>query len=125
PEELRVVVRVEVDESGRDDHAAGVERALRRRRTETADARDATVAHADVGAIALRARPVDDDAVPDDDVVVGHATSRAAFRRRRSTYHFVAPPAHLLARGHWGSDGIESSASPRSARASRRSRYAC
>src|SRR5205823_10648733 len=72
PEELRIVVRVEIDEAGRDDHPLRVEDALAIAGAEPADARDATVPDADVGLVALRLRAVDDDPTPQDDVEVRH-----------------------------------------------------
>ena len=51
PEHLRVVVRVDVDEAGRDDLAVGVDRA-RRGLVDVADRDDASVADADVAAAA-------------------------------------------------------------------------
>src|SRR5262249_26953436 len=75
PVELRVVVRVKIDEAGRDDHPARVEHASRGCRSEPANGRDPAAADADVGAIALRTGAVDNDAVPDHDVEIGHASS--------------------------------------------------
>ena len=43
PEELRVVVRVQVDEAGRDDQAVGVEHALGVGRVDLPEPRDAAV----------------------------------------------------------------------------------
>jgi hypothetical protein len=57
--ELRVVVRVHVDEAGGDDAAVGVDRAGRRFR-HAADARDASVAHGDVGRVRRHAGAVGD-----------------------------------------------------------------
>src|SRR5439155_1955887 len=72
PEELRIVMRVEVDEAGRDDHSAGVERPRGVGRLQPPERSDAPRPDADVGAVALRPRPVDDDAVLDDEVEIGH-----------------------------------------------------
>ncbi len=71
PEQLGVVVRVQVDESGRDDEAIGVDRA-RRRIVDVADLDNAAVANRDVGPARLRTGAVDDGAVPDDDVDIAH-----------------------------------------------------
>ena len=69
--QLRVVVRVDVDEAGRDDEAVGVELA-RAGPLHVADLDDRAVAHADVGGARGRARPVDDGATADDEVELGH-----------------------------------------------------
>ena len=73
PEELRVVVRVRVDEPGRDHLTVGVDRALGVA-GDLADGDDAPVVDGDVAGERLAAGPVDDEAALDDDVV-GHATS--------------------------------------------------
>ncbi len=67
PEHLGVVVRVDVDESGRDDLAVGVDRA-RRLLVDVADRRDPAVADSDVGDPAGRTRAVDDRSIADDHV---------------------------------------------------------
>ena len=59
PERLGVEVGVDVDESGRDDAAVGVDRPAGRF-VGRADGDDHAVADADVGASARRARSVDD-----------------------------------------------------------------
>ena len=72
PEDLRVVVRVDVDEAGCDDVPARVELPLA---VEVgADGRDLAVRDRDVGARAGRARAVDDGATLDDEIG-GHGVS--------------------------------------------------
>jgi len=61
------LVRVDVDEAGRDDEAAGVTR-LTRRLVERTHRDDATVAYADVRALRRRARAVDDETAGDGEV---------------------------------------------------------
>jgi hypothetical protein len=78
PEELRVVVRVQVDEPGGDDHPARVERLRGVRGLQAADPGDAAVADADVGAVALGPRAVDHQAILQDDVQLGHPESPTA-----------------------------------------------
>ena len=63
PEELRVVVGVEIDEAGGDDHAARVDDPRTIRGGDPPDVRDAAGPDADVRPIALCPRSVDDDAV--------------------------------------------------------------
>src|SRR5206468_6499008 len=92
PEELRVVVRVEVDEPRGDDRAARIEDPARTGGAEPADRRNPTAADADVGAIALRARAVDDDPVPDHDVEHGVLRHPAATARRRSKCGITSRP---------------------------------
>ena len=88
PEHLRVVVRVDVDEAGRDDVPIGVERP-RRRAAHVADLGDAPVAHADVGAPRRRAGAVDDGSAADQEIeVVGHGNS---FSRRGSPSAAMLP----------------------------------
>ncbi len=67
PEQLRVVVRVQVDESRRDDEAVGVDRA-RRGVVDIADLDDASAHDRDVGAPRRGARPVHHGAVLDEEV---------------------------------------------------------
>ena len=62
PHQLRVVVRVDVDDTGSDDQAVTVEGAARGL-VGVADADDAAVADADVGAVAGPARAIDDLAI--------------------------------------------------------------
>ena len=68
PEQLRVHVRVAVHEAGRDDMALGIDD-LFRRGGDAPDARDPSVLHADIGAVACEAGAVHDGAVPDDEIV--------------------------------------------------------
>ena len=71
PEDLRVHVRVAVHEAGCDHLALGVQHfagAL----ANPPDRDDATVAHADVGAVPRQTGPIDHRSVPDHQVV-GHA----------------------------------------------------
>src|SRR4029079_11680564 len=67
PEHLRVLVRVDVDEAGRDAEACGCTR-LTRRLVEPTHRDDATVAYADVRALRRRARAVDDETAGDGEV---------------------------------------------------------
>src|SRR5439155_335693 len=64
--ELRVVVRVDVDDAGHDDEPAGVDRAARA--GEPSDVGDEAVADADVGAAHGEAGAVHDRAALDDGV---------------------------------------------------------
>ena len=79
PEDLGVEVGVPVDESGRDHMTLGVD-VHRAVLTDPADGGDAPPGDAHVGPVRGHARPVDDGAVADDDVV-GH---RSAPCRARS-----------------------------------------
>ncbi|MBK6281237.1 MAG: hypothetical protein IPF57_25510 [Gammaproteobacteria bacterium] len=74
PEDLRVVVRVQVDEAGRDHQSVGVDHAPGARVRDLAHARDHAVPDADVTLPARIARAVHDHAVPDDDVEFLHET---------------------------------------------------
>ncbi len=74
--ELRVVVRVDVDESGCDEQPVGVDRA-RRVLGDRADLGDVAVAYADVGRACGRARAVDDGAALDEQVKHGPASAYA------------------------------------------------
>ena len=67
PEQLRVVVRVRVDEARRDDETRRVDD-LGRVLVDRADGNDAPVADADVGAPRRRARAVDEQAAADQRV---------------------------------------------------------
>ena len=77
PEDLRVVVRVDVDEPGRDDLPRRVE--LAGTREPVADLGDHAVGDRDIGRPSRRPRPVDDGATPDHHVW-----------RHRSPYYMVA-----------------------------------
>ena len=66
PSDLRIVVRVRVDDAGHDDEPVGVDR-LRGAR-EAADVRDDAVLDADVGDALRQSRAVHDGAVLDDRV---------------------------------------------------------
>ena len=70
PEDLRVHVRVAVDEAGRHHLAVGVDH-LAGALADAADGGDAAVPHADVGPVAGQAGSVDHRAVLDHQVV-GH-----------------------------------------------------
>ena len=71
PVQLRVVVRVDVDEPGRDDEPRGVEGLRGQLARELADPDDAAVLHGDVGAPRRRAQAVDDESAGDE--VIEHA----------------------------------------------------
>ena len=73
PADLRVVVRVRVDEAGRDDAVGGVDHA-RGGLGDAADLRDPARVHRNVGVPPRRAAAVDDKAVLDQEVVC-HACS--------------------------------------------------
>ncbi len=73
PEDLRVVVGVDVDEARRDDLPRGVE--LPAPRESGADLGDDPVGDGDVGDPPGRARPVDDRSAPDHNVC-GHGSPR-------------------------------------------------
>src|SRR6185436_8222805 len=68
PEDLRVHVRVAVDEARRDDVAFGVDH-LARALTNTPDGGDAAVPHSDIGPIPRKPGSIDDRAVLDYQVV--------------------------------------------------------
>ena len=74
PEDLGVVVGVQVDEAGRHVHAAGVDDAVRVGCVDPTDGGDPAVADRHVGADAWRTGTVEDEAVLDHDVVAGHET---------------------------------------------------
>ena len=68
----RIEMRVEIDESRRDDQSARIDRAFCRSRRDAAafDANDAIADDRDVAAISRRSGAVDDRPVRDDDVVL-------------------------------------------------------
>ena len=68
PEDLRVHMRVAVDEPGRDDQPLGVDH-LARRCAYLAGRNDAAVLNGDIGVVTRQARAVDQRAVLDDEVV--------------------------------------------------------
>ena len=70
PTDLRVVVRVRVNETGRDDEIGSVDR-VRGRPVDFSDVDDDPVANTDVGVHAGRTGAVDDGSVSDQQVV-GH-----------------------------------------------------
>ncbi len=73
PEDLRVVVRVDVDEPGRDDRPVGVEDAVGGTR-HRAERRDAPAADAEVAAPCGRPRTVDQEPAANQEVeALGHA----------------------------------------------------
>ena len=77
PEDLGVVVRVDVDEAGRDDRALGVERAAGGA-ADVAQRGDAAATDAEVAAPRRGARAVDQRAAADQEVeVLGHGRRRA------------------------------------------------
>jgi hypothetical protein len=67
PVQLRVVVRVDVDEARRHGQAVGIE-LFGAPLVDPTDLGDAPVAHGDVGREGGQARPVDDPPAPDDEV---------------------------------------------------------
>src|SRR5439155_13565643 len=64
-----VVVGVDVDDTGRDEQAVGVDRLLRRGTAEVADLGDAAVVDGDVGGPGRGTGAVDDGAGADDEIV--------------------------------------------------------
>jgi hypothetical protein len=66
---------MEIDEAGCDHQPARVEHALRVRGPHAADRCDLPVTNGHVRAVALRPRPVHDDAVLQEKIVVCHAGS--------------------------------------------------
>jgi hypothetical protein len=80
PEQLRVVVRVRIDEAGTHNETARVERDLciLDEHARGNDRNDASVAHADVAGIARRSRAVDDGRP--DDAMVEHADPSPVMR---------------------------------------------
>ena len=85
PQELGVVVRVDVDEAGCHDQAVGVERAAGGLvdRAIPPDRHDATVPHTDIGAEPGRAGAVDDGPPADQHVQHGYVSSRPVGARPR------------------------------------------
>ena len=77
PEELGVVVGVDVDEAGSDHEATGVDGATGAL-VDLAHGDDAAVAHADVGHPPWRSRPVDQRAALDENVEHVRLLGRAA-----------------------------------------------
>ena len=75
PEELRVVVGVQVDEARRHDQAAGVDHLVGLVGADLADLGDHAVLDPDVAAKARQAAAVDDHAAANHAVVPGHASS--------------------------------------------------
>ena len=77
-----VGVRVDVDETGRDDEPGRVDRVFGRGGVDLPDRRDATLANADVGVPTRRgAGPVDDEAAADHEI---EGRLREDLRRRRA-----------------------------------------
>ena len=72
PEQLGVVVGVQVDEARRDMQAAGVDDAARVRAVEMADLGDHPVLDGDVGSIARGPRAVEDEPILDYQVISRH-----------------------------------------------------
>ena len=75
PEELGVVVGVQVDEARRHDQAAGVDRLVGLAGADLADLGDHAVLDADVAAEARQAAAVDDHAAADHAIESGHVSS--------------------------------------------------
>jgi len=75
PEELRVVVRVQVDEARRHDQAAGIDRLVGFADADLADLGNHAVLDADVAAKARQAAAVDDHAAADHSIEPGHVPS--------------------------------------------------
>ena len=69
PEKLCVVMRVQVDEAGRDMQPVGVDHTDGIGRADVANGDDAAVSDCDVASVARHPRPVKDQAILDDDVV--------------------------------------------------------
>jgi hypothetical protein len=55
PSNLRIVVRVQIDEAGRDDHTAGVDGSLRETGSAASHLRDLAVLDPNVGAVSRHA----------------------------------------------------------------------
>ena len=92
PEELRVEVRVPVDEARRDDVALGVDLAPARF-ADPSDGRDRGAGDPDVRPVRAQARSVDDRAVADHQVVVHRSPSaHLASRSRRVAPGTRGPP---------------------------------
>ena len=73
PEKLRVVMGVQIDEAGHDDHAAGVDHLVCLRCAfQIADLRDLAVLDTDVGLITRQPRAVDHHSTSDDYVEFRH-----------------------------------------------------
>src|SRR5207249_3346280 len=75
PEHLGVVVRVQVDEAGRDDQPARVQHPVGLAAPDRADVGDAAVLDAHVGDVARRAQAVEDRASLDDGIELGHGSA--------------------------------------------------
>ena len=74
PEQLRVEMRVRVDEAGCDDEAVGVDRASCGRAPQVADRFDDAASDAEVSAALGRARSIDDAAIANQDVEHGDSS---------------------------------------------------
>src|ERR1700730_10899796 len=72
PENLRVIMRVQVDKAGRDDTARSVQNTLGGLPFQAADLGDLAVLDRDVAHIAGRTRPINIRAAFDDNVVICH-----------------------------------------------------
>jgi len=68
PEQLRVVVRVQIDEAGGDDEAVGVHDARTLVGIDMADFGDDARTYADVGPVAGNPSSIDDGSILDDEV---------------------------------------------------------
>src|SRR5438046_8157520 len=83
--QLRVVVRMDVDESGRDVQAVGVDARGPRTRVDPADLDDSSVRKCNVGRARRRSGAVDDRPARDDEIDLGahSAYITAALRPNR------------------------------------------
>jgi hypothetical protein len=68
PEQLRVVVRVQVDETRSDDEAVGIQHLRARVGIDMADLRDDAGSNADIRPVAGNPRSIDDGSLLDDDI---------------------------------------------------------
>ena len=94
PSNLRVVMRMQIDEAGRDDQAVGVDDFLREAGCAAADLRDLAVLDPDVGAVARHARAVNDGSPFDLNIEFGHSRFPPSKWVRTSTDRLGPVRAH-------------------------------
>ena len=82
PEHLRVVVRMQVDETRGDDHAVGVEHLVGVGGIDASEPSDTATRDRDIAATAWHACAVDDHAASDQCVVASHVDSSSPRRAR-------------------------------------------
>src|SRR5262245_18258775 len=96
PENLRVIMRVQIDKTGRDDAARSVQNTLGGFPFQAADLGDLAVLDRDVADIAGCARSIDDRATFDDNVVICHL--RFSLMNRHSRDSWLTAPCSVSSR---------------------------